>query len=453
MNQLIQSKSFTTFVILAMTLVCSAFPQQAQAQTNTAYGSGALVNLTSGTWNSAFGFEALNHDTNGNQNTATGVRALFSDTSGSSNTATGVYALYGNINGFFNNAVGAYSLANNTVGNENTANGYKALYYNTQGDNNTATGFAALYHNTTGTYNTANGLQALYSNTTGNFNIANGIQALFLNTTGSHNAAIGIQALDSNTTGSNNIALGHLAGENLTTGINNIDIGSGGVAGESGRIRIGTTGFQLATFIAGIRGVTTANPAIPVLIDSAGQLGTASSSRRFKKEIKSMDRTSEAILALKPVTFHYKSDATSTPQFGLIAEEVAEVNPDLVVRDETGEIYTVRYDAVNAMLLNEFLKEHRRVEEQQATIGRLETTTAKQGSTITELISTVAQQQRDFQSTIVQQRNDVKATTAQQQNEIQALTARLKEQAAQIQKVSTQIEVSKRAAQVVVSTP
>ncbi len=454
MNQLIQSKSFTTFVILAMTLVCSAFPQQAQAQTNTAYGSGALVNLTSGIWNSAFGFEALNHDTNGNQNTATGVRALFSDTSGGSNTATGVYALYGNTTGFFNNAVGAYSLANNTVGNQNTANGYKALFYNTQGDNNTATGFAALYHNTTGTYNTANGLQALYSNATGNFNIAIGIQALLHNTTGNHNAAIGIQALDSNTSGSNNIALGHLAGENLTTGINNIDIGNGGVASESGRIRIGTTGFQLATFIAGIRGVTTGNPnAIPVLIDPVGQLGTASSSRRFKKEIKSMDRASEAILALKPVTFHYKSDATGTPQFGLIAEEVAEVNPDLVVRDETGEIYTVRYDAVNAMLLNEFLKEHRRVEEQQATIGRLETTTAKQGSTITELKSTVAQQQRDFQSTIAQQRNDVEVTTAQQQNEIQALTARLEEQAAQIQKVSMQIEVSKRAAQVVVSTP
>ncbi|HTG31218.1 MAG TPA: tail fiber domain-containing protein [Methylomirabilota bacterium] len=413
MNHLIQSKSFTTFVILAMTLVCSAFPQQAQAQaqTNTAYGSGALVNLTSGIWNSAFGFEALNHDTTGNQNTATGVRALFSDTGGGSNTATGVYALYGNTTGFFNNAVGAYSLANNTVGNQNTATGYKALYYNTQGGNNTATGFGALYHNTTGTYNTANGLQALYSNTTGNFNTAIGIQALLLNTTGHHNAAIGIQALDSNTSGSNNIALGHLAGENLTTGINNIDIGNGGVAGESGRIRIGTTGFQLATFIAGIRGVTTGNPnAVPVLIDSVGQLGTASSSRRFKKEIKSMDRASEAILALKPVTFHYKSDATGTPQFGLIAEEVAAVNPDLVVRDETGEIYTVRYDAVNAMLLNEFLKEHRTLQEQKAIVAQLK---------------------QDFQSRL-----------AEQQKQIEALTA-------SFQKVSAQLEASKPAPHVV----
>jgi hypothetical protein len=410
MNQLIQSKSFTTFVILAMTLVCSAFPQQAQAQTNTAYGSGALVNLTSGIWNSAFGCEALNHDTTGNHNTATGVRALFSDTSGGYNTATGVYALYGNFGGFFNNAVGAYSLANNTVGHRNTANGYGALYYNTQGDNNTATGFAALYHNTTGGYNTANGLQALFNNTTGSFNTANGIQALFLNTTGSHNAAIGVHALDSNTTGGNNIALGHLAGENLTTGINNIDIGNGGVAGESGRIRIGTMGFQAATFVAGIRGTAVAGPA--VVVNSSGQLGVAASSVRFKQQIKPMDKTSEAILALKPVTFHYKKelDPDGTPQFGLVAEQVEKVNPDLVLRDEHGEVYSVRYDAVNAMLLNEFLKEHRTVQEQKAIVAQLK---------------------QDFQSRL-----------AEQQNQIEALTASL-------QKVSAQLEVSKPAPHVV----
>jgi trimeric autotransporter adhesin len=143
---------------------------------------------------------------------------------------------------------------------------------------------------------------------------------------------------------------------NLTTGDSNIDIGNPGVAGDSLTICIGFQGSQTATFIAGIRGLTTGNgDAIRVLIDSAGQLGTVSSSRRFKKEIKPMDKASEAILALKPVTFHYKSDNTNTPQFGLIAEEVAEVNPDLVVRNADGEIYTVRYDAVNAMLLNEFL--------------------------------------------------------------------------------------------------
>ena len=137
----------------------------------------------------------------------------------------------------------------------------------------------------------------------------------------------------------------------LTTGSYNIDIGNPGKAGEANTIRIGRGGSQTATFIAGIRGVTTVNAnAIPVLIDSAGQLGTMSSSRRFKKEIKPMDQTSEAILGLKPVTFRYKSDSEGTPQFGLIAEEVAEVNPDLVVRDENGELYTVRYEAVNAMM-------------------------------------------------------------------------------------------------------
>src|SRR6266536_5933658 len=161
-------------------------------------------------------------------------------------------------------------------------------------------------------------------------------------------------------------------------------------------------------FIGHIRGVTTANNnAIPVLIDSAGQLGTASSSRRFKKEIEPMNKVSESILALKPVTFHYKNDNTNRSEFGLIAEEVAEVNLDLVVRDENCEIYTVRYDAVNAMLLNEFLKEHRKVEEQNGKIQQQE-------ATISELRSTVAQQQKDFQATVAQ------------------FTRRLDEQAAQI---------------------
>jgi Chaperone of endosialidase len=193
--------------------------------------------------------------------------------------------------------------------------------------------------------------------------------ALFSNTDGDFNTAIGFNALHINTAGNNNIALGFSAGSTIT-GDNNIDIGSTGVGGESGTIRIGQLGSQTRTFIAGIRGVTTGNAnAIPVLIDSAGQLGTVSSSQRFKHDIKGMDKTSEGILALKPVTFHYKSDKTNLPQFGLIAEDVAAVNPDLVVRDENGEIYTVRYDAVNAMLLNEFLKEHRKNKEQKATIA------------------------------------------------------------------------------------
>jgi hypothetical protein len=227
----------------------------------------------------------------------------------------------------------------------------------------------ALLSNTTGNYNAANGAQALYHNTTGSNNTANGYNALFNNTTLGNNTAEGFQALLNNT-GANNIGLGVNAGSNLTTGGHNIDIGNSGVAAESATIRIGAAA-QTRAFVAGIRGVTTANAnAVPVVIDSAGQLGTMSSSKRFKKEIKPMDQTSEAILGLKPVTFQYRSDSTGTAQFGLIAGEVAKVNPDLVVRDQNGEIYTVRYEAVNAMLLNEFLKEHRNNEEQEATIAR-----------------------------------------------------------------------------------
>jgi trimeric autotransporter adhesin len=227
--------------------------------------------------------------------------------------------------------------------------------------------------------------------------------------------------------GSGNIALGFNAGSNLSVGNNNIDIGNPGVAGESNTIRIGSV--QTKTFIAGVRGRTTgvAN-AVPVLIDSNGQLGTASSSRRFKNDIKSMDQASAAILGLKPVTFHYKSDSTNTPQFGLIAEEVAQVNPDLVVRDENGEIYTVRYEAVNAMLLNEFLKEHCRVEQQEATIAQLK--------------STVAHQQKDLRATAAQQRKEFESKIAQQQKQIEALATGL-------QKVSAQVEASKPAQQMV----
>jgi Chaperone of endosialidase len=165
--------------------------------------------------------------------------------------------------------------------------------------------------------------------------------------------------------------LGTNAGVNLTTGEFNIDIGNEGVADEGNTIRIGTVGTHAATFIAGISG--TAVVGDPVVVDANGQLGTAASSARFKKEIRPMDNASETILALKPVRFQYKSDSKGTPQFGLIAEEVAKVNPDLVVRDRDGEIYSVRYEAVNAMLLNEFLKEHRTVQEQQKEMDALRT--------------------------------------------------------------------------------
>src|SRR5436190_2096671 len=236
---------------------------------------------------------------------------------------------------------------------------------------NTAVGSSALYSNIGGLANTAVGVSALYSNTIGDDNVAIGSSALSANT-GNGNTAVGAFALAQNTSGTINIALGSRSGE-LATGSNNIDIGNRGVAGESDTIRIGGNvfgfGSQTAAFIAGISGTAVVGDA--VVVDGNGQLGTVASSARFKKNIKPMDKTSEAILALKPVSFQYRSDSKGTPQFGLIAEEVAKVNPDLVVRNRNGEIYSVRYDQVNAMLLNEFLKEHRKNEEQQATIAQL----------------------------------------------------------------------------------
>ena len=371
------------------------------ADNNTAIGAAALLLNSTGTNNTANGVGALVFNNTGEGNTATGAFALYSNTEGQFNTANGEYTLYFNTTGERNTAIGDSALYRNTTGNRNAAVGNAALLFNTSGADNTAIGAGALFLNNADT-NTAIGADALSVNTTGDGNTANGFQALFSNTTGDFNTAYGLNALSNNTTGSGNIALGGAAGDQLITGDDNIDIGNNGQFPDNRTIRIGQV--QTRTFIAGIRGITTGTAdAIPVLIDSFGQLGTMSSARRFKHNIKLMDQTSEAILALKPVMFHYKSDNTNTPQFGLIAEEVAEVNPDLVVRDESGEIYTVRYDAVNAMLLNEFLKEHRKVEELT----------------------------KDFQATVAQ------------------LTARLDDQAAQIQKVSAQLEASKPAPQMV----
>ena len=273
----------------------------------------------------------------------------------------GTAALEFNGTGEENTATGAFALFNNTTGAINTATGFQALFSNTEGDHNTATGVQALFSNTSGGGKTATGFGTLNDNTIGGDNTANGADALVSNTTGIANTATGGAALSENTIGQNNIALGFYAGYNVTTANNVICIGAD-VAGAN---------VSNSCFIGSIRGVTTQYAdGVPVLIDSAGQLGTASSSARFKTAIKPMDNASEGILALKPVTFRYKSDKNDTPQFGLIAEDVAKVNPALVVRDKDGEIYTVRYDAVNAMLLNEFLKGHRRNEEQEATISR-----------------------------------------------------------------------------------
>jgi len=336
---------------------------------NTAMGDSALFSNTTGNSNTATGISALSTN-NGNNNTADGAGALLSNSRGSNNTASGCEALYKNQIGSNNTAAGFQALQENVTGNQNTAVGYLALQKNTD-NSNTAVGYIALQNNTTGSQNTATGDDTLHRNTTGADNTATGFAALQDNSSGNFNTAVGVRALFNNN-GSSNIAMGASAGINLSTGSNNIDIGNLGFAGDSDTTRIGTpfnpsTGNgQNRAFIAGIYNVNEGGTIKPVYINSNGQLGIQppASSARFKDQIKPMDKTSEAILGLKPVTFRYKSDSAGTPQFGLIAEEVAKADPNLVVRDDSGEIYTVRYDAVNAMLLNEFLKAHRRLEEQ-----------------------------------------------------------------------------------------
>ena len=394
---------------------------------NSASGTTSLFYNTTGYSNTADGVRALYQNTEGFYNTASGFRSLFSNRTGSYNTASGVNALWANSTGTSNTASGYEALYFNN-GNENTASGVSALYYNTTGYSNTASGVRALYQNTEGFYNTASGFRSLFSNQTGAFNTASGVNALWANSTGNENTASGYYALYSNTTGSDNIAIGYGAGIDLTTGSNNIDIGNPGVAGENNTIRIGLPDFLPTTYIAGIYG-SVAQDGTPVYVNSAGRLGTGPSSRRFKKDIADMDSASEALLSLRPVTFYYKDefDRKGIPQFGLVAEEVAEICPDLVLRDGKGEIYSVRYEAVNAMLLNEFIKEHRKVEQQVAAMTELKSTVAKQEATI-------AQQQKDFQSAV-----------AGQQKETKALAARLDKQALQIQKVSDHIEVTRPA--------
>jgi len=390
-----------TFTTILLVLGCFSLSPTARAVTpapdggyrnqNTAEGKDALFSLTTGADNTAIGFNALHSLTTGSEATATGSLALFNDTTGF-NTAYGFKALYSNTDGFANTAIGRNAMLNHTTGDHNTATGGAALLFNTDGTGNTATGRAAMGFGTTGSRDTATGWQTLFNNT------------------GDDNTADGAFALYSNTIGNNNTALGRNAGINLTTGDLNIDIGNEGVADEANTIRIGTSGDQTRTFIAGISGAAVAGAAVKV--NANGQLGVAPSSERFKDEIKPMDKASEAILALKPVSFRYKHevDPEGTPQFGLVAEEVEKVNPALVTRDAQGKVYTVRYEAVNAMLLNEFLKQHRNVQELEATV-------------------------------------------AQQQKNIKALNASLREQASQIQKVSAQLEVSKPAPQMVINNP
>ena len=396
MNPLIQPENASPLILIALLLACLPLSPGARAVVpapdggypgqNTAEGQSALLHLAGGTYNTALGWASLGFNVTGNYNTGVGAATLLNNTA-SENTATG-----------------AGALLSNTTGLENTANGAFALFSNTTAFSNTATGAGALLNNITGEGNTADGVDALVSNITG-----------YTNT------AIGDQALSTNTTGSNNTALGFGAGGNVTTA-NNV-------------ICIGTTGANQSNscFIGRIFGATSSG-GTAVFINSDGKLGTTTSSRRFKEEIEPMERASEVLFALKPVTFRYKKeiDPAGTSQFGLVAEEVEKVNPDLVVRDKEGKTYSVRYDQVNAMLLNEFLKEHRKVEQHNRKMQ-------EQEATIAGLRSAIAQQRKDFETAM-----------AQQQKQLQALTASLKEQASQIQKVSAQIEVSTPTPQAVV---
>jgi hypothetical protein len=303
------------FGLLPRAQAVSPAPDGGYPGGNTAEGQNALLSLTSGTYNTAVGLFSLESLTTGKFCTGVGAGTLLANTA-DGNTATGAGALLSNTIGIRNTANGTFTLFSNTTGIENIANGYQALFNNTSGGENTANGAFALFHNTTGHDNAANGQAALVNNTTGNDNTADGVTAL-----------------DNNTTGNNNIAVGSTAGFNLTTGDFNIDIGNNGVIGEAFTIRIGDVESQTRAFIAGIFAVPVTGTG--VVVDSDGQLGVAASSQRFKDEIRPMDKASEAILALKPVTFRYKHeiDPKRIPQFGLVGEEVEKVNPELVARD------------------------------------------------------------------------------------------------------------------------
>jgi hypothetical protein len=463
MKSLIKLKT-TTLLVIPLMLACFALLPRAQAATpellpapppdgaylgfNTAEGLNALFNVNTavGQFNTALGFAALKFDISGAHNTAVGAQALLNN-NGSYNTAVGENALVHNTTGHLNMALGQGALANNKTGSFNTAMGFQALNLNTV-DDNTAVGGGALALNTIGGENTATGASALNNNIDGDGNNAFGNFALGFNNHGDFNNAFGDIALasatgDANfntafgdeaginvTSGDGNTFLGASAGEGVSTANNVICIGRNVVgANTSDRTYIGNIGTFIQTFSAGVNEVVTVNLA-------TGRLGHWNplpvSSRRYKEDIKPLDKTSEALFALKPVSYRLKKefDPTQPLAFGLIAEEVEKVNPDLVYRNNKGQVESVRYEMVNAMMLNEFLKEHRKVQEQDATI--------------TQLKSTVAQQQKDLQATAAQQRKEFESKIAQQQKQIEALTAGL-------QKVSAQVEVNKPAPQTVLN--
>ena len=357
---------------------------------NTAFGTQALSSNTNGSFNTASGYHALYSNTTGSTNTATGNDALLSNTSGVANTATGVGALLDSTGGTENAGFGFGALTNNSIGSFNTASGSNALKGNTTGNFNTVTGAYAMYAGNTGDDNTATGYEAMTSNTSGMYNTAVGYQALHQNTTGELNAAFGSQALYDNTTGSSNIALGTGAGNSHVSGDNNIYIGNIGNTdpNESNAVRIGTFNLQQRVFVSGILGVTGTGVAMQIFAD--GQLGTISSSARYKDEIRDMAEASSAMMKLRPVTYRFKGQTGGGRQFGLVAEEVEDVLPDLVVRNAAGEVEAVSYHEMPAMLLNELQKQQRTIESQASAIERQEQEAVAQRQEIAGLLARLA---------------------------------------------------------------
>ena len=367
MNPVIQPKQTSPVFFITLLLACFGFLHVAQAVVpppdggypggNTAEGQAALFSLTTGSFNTAVGFVSLRSNTEGQFNTGLGAGTLFANT-GHQNTATGAAALLNNTTGVKNTANGALALFSNITGNSNTASGDGALFANNGGFNNTAVGYNALLSNTTAGDNAAIGTTALISNTTGEFNVAVGSQALYNNASGDSNTAIGDSA-GFNITGSGNVCIG--------AGVN-------GFAGENNITRIRNVYESVATERA-------------VYVTSDNRIGTLASSERYKDQIRPMEEASKAIHSLRPVRFRYKKevDPTRALCFGLIAEEVAKIDPVLVTSDREGKPRSVRYEAVNAMLLNEFLKEHRKVEKQESKIQEQEVTIARQQKQIDAL--------------------------------------------------------------------